>query len=176
MELARAYDEFLADGAEVAAVSTDPVGAGAGLTEKLGLPFPLLSDPGGETAIRPFGVWDEREGLARIAAVAIAPDGLELFRFEGVDYADRPRTEDILDAVRPLGLIPRAPTAGAHPHGPPEPSADSETRHELAVYMRGVRSASKVLYERNGDEGAWRVWDTAKRYYELLSASELESE
>lgn len=168
VELARAYGDFREAGAELAAISTDPIGAGAGLTEKLDLPFPLLSDADGAGAIRQAGVWDEAEGVSRIAAVALAPDWLELFRFEGVDYADRPLTADILEAVRALGLIPREPCEGVHPHARPEPSGRAMAPWELALYLRGVRSSSRAIYERNGDEDAGRVWRMADRYHRFF--------
>jgi hypothetical protein len=152
-------------------VSVDSAAASAALTEKLRLPFPLLSDPDGDAAIRPFGLWDEAESLSRIGVVALEPSGIEIYRFLGADYADRPPTEDVLESVRALRLIPREARAGVHPHVAPEPSADAEPVHDLAVYMRGVRSSSKALYQRTGDEDAGRVWRMAARYYELLKSA-----
>jgi hypothetical protein len=147
----------------------DPVGANAAMTEKLELPFPLLSDPDGEGAIRPYGLWDEAGSISRVGTLLLAPDGREVFRHAGVDYADRATEEEILDAVRTLGLAPREPVSGVHAHAAPEPSDEAETRHELAVYMRGVRSSSKVLYQRTADEDARRVWVMAQRYFAALS-------
>ena len=121
-------------------------------------------------AIGQAGVWDEAEGVSRIAAVALAPDWLELFRFEGVDYADRPLTADILEAVRALGLIPREPGEGVHPHARPEPSGRAMAPWELALYLRGVRSSSRAIYERNGDEDAGRVWRMADRYHRFFGS------
>ncbi len=171
VELARAHDDFREAGAALAAISTDAIGAGAGLTEKLGLPFALLSDPDGTGAIRQFGVWHEAESVSRIAAVALAPDWLEVFHFEGADYADRPVTADILEPVRALGLIPREPREGVHPHVQPEPSGRAMAPWELALYLRGVSSSSRAIYERNGDEDAGRVWRMADRYYAFFAAS-----
>jgi hypothetical protein len=34
--------------------------------------------------------------------------------------------------------------------------------------MRGVRSSSKVLYQRRGDAQVKRVWEMAARYYDAL--------
>ena len=132
------------------------------------LPFPLLSDPDGKAAVRPFGLWDEAESVSRVATVVLAPDGREVFRHVGVDYADRATDDEVLDAVRALGSAPREPVSGVHAHAAPEPSDEAETRHELAVYMRGVRSSSKVLYQRTGDPQVKRVWEMAARYYDAL--------
>ena len=146
------------------------MGANAAMTEKLELPFPLLSDPDAKGAVRPYDLWDEAESISRVATLVLAPKGREVLRHVGVDYADRATEDEILDAVRTLGLAPREPVSGVHAHAVPEPSDEAETRHELAVYLRGVRSSSKVLYQRTGDEDARRVWEMAARYYEALSA------
>ena len=51
-------------------ISVDDAGRNAAMVEKLGLPFGLLSDPGGEGAIKPYGVWDEGNPFARTAVVS----------------------------------------------------------------------------------------------------------
>lgn len=150
----------------------DPVGANAAMTEKLELPFPLLSDPDGKGAVRPFGLWDETEDISRVATVVLAPDGREVFRYVGVDYADRALEDEVLAAVSALGLAAREPVSGVRAHAEPTPSEEAETRHELGVYMRGVRSSSKALHQRTGDEHAHRVWEMAARYYNALTSSE----
>ena len=147
------------------------MGANAAMTEKLGLPFPLLSDPNGKGAVRPFGLWDETEEISRVATVVLAPDGREVFRYTGVDYADRATEDEVFAAVAALDLPPREPVSGVRAHATPELSEDAETRHELTVYMRGVRSSSKALYERTGEAGALRVWEMAARYYAALAGS-----
>jgi len=147
------------------------VGANAAMTEKLGLPFPLLSDPDSKGAVRPFGLWDETEEISRVATVVLAPDGREVFRYTGVDYADRATEDEVLAALAARDLPPRKPVSGVRARAAPAPSERAETRHELAVYMRGVRSSSKALYERTGDAGTLRVWEMAARYYAALAGS-----
>ncbi|MCA1705715.1 MAG: redoxin domain-containing protein, partial [Actinobacteria bacterium] len=83
--MARRAGEFAAVGAVIVGVSVDDVGKNAAMTEKLELPFPLLADPGGEGAIKPFGVWDEEGGIARTSLVVLSPAGEEVLRHVGVD-------------------------------------------------------------------------------------------
>jgi len=149
----------------VVGISVDSVGANAAMTAKLELPFPLLSDPRGNGAIRPFGLWDEAEAVSRVATVVLAADGREEFRHTGVDYADRAVEDEVLEAVAALGLPPRPPGSGVRAHAAPEPSEEAETRHELAVYVRGVRSSAKPstsapeMSTRIGS-GRWRLATT----------------
>ena len=93
------------------------------MVAKLGLPFPLLSDPDRSRAIHPYGVTDERDerNIARPATVVVGPSGEEAWRVEGRDFADRPTDEAVLDAVCKLGLAPTAqdpPQLGAAEPGP----------------------------------------------------------
>jgi hypothetical protein len=130
----------------------DDVGKNAAMTAKLELPFPLLADRGGETAIKPFGVWDERGEIARPAVVVLTPAGEEALRRVGVDYADRPDDEHVLEAVRKLALPPRRVPAGVHAHAEPRPSERAYRRERLAPYFRGVRSGATALAGRGVDE------------------------
>jgi len=170
VELAGKASELAASGCLVAAISVDDVGKNAAMTEKLALPFPLLADPGGEGAIKPLGVWSDKEGgLARAAIVLLAPDGSEAFRYEGRDYADRPNAELLLAAARALALPPRPEPESVYPHAEPAPSERAFTRERLVPYLRGVRSASLALRGRGGGEEAERMVSMAERYLAVLS-------
>jgi hypothetical protein len=166
--LARHAEEFAEAGALVVAVSVDDVGAAAALTENLELPFPVLSDPGGEGAIRPFGVWSDDEDRARPALVAFAPDGREIYRYVGSDQADRGREEEALAALRALKLPPLPAPSGVHPHADPRPTAKAYPRRELYRHFYGVRSAANVLHLRTGHEQAARLRELAEGYMEAL--------
>jgi peroxiredoxin len=166
--LARRAGELAAAGALVAGVSVDAVGENAAMTEKLELPFPLLADPGGDAAIKPLDVWDEKEAIARTAVVVLSPAGEEVYRRVGIDYADRPDEEDVLGAVRRLGLPPRPAPAGVHPHAEPRPSNRAYPRENLFPYFRGVRSGADALVRR-GDEQAAGVRAVAERFLDALS-------
>lgn len=67
--------EFHGKDAEILGVSVDDVVSHRAWGDELGgIAFPLLSDPGGETA-RAYGVRSEEDGRAFRATVVISPDG-----------------------------------------------------------------------------------------------------
>lgn len=96
-------EDFLAAGAQIAVLVVDEPKFNAVMAAKLELPFPVLSDPGGE-AIKQLGLWNEEEGNTRAGVVVLAPDGWELFRHEGQEDDDQPPDEQILAVVRAAGL------------------------------------------------------------------------
>jgi hypothetical protein len=149
--MARDYGDFTRRGATIAAVSVDSPGRNAAMAEKLALPFPVLADPDGEGAIKRFAVWDAAGGIARTAIVALGPDGREVYRYVGVDFADRPSDDDLFAALDALGLPPLAVADGTVPHLPPAPSPRASKLPDLAVYMRGVRFATTALAARARD-------------------------
>lgn len=69
------------------------------MSDKLILPFSLLSDPDGEVA-REYGAWDESDQIARPALVVIAGDGVVRYVYVGENFADRPGDEPLLEALR----------------------------------------------------------------------------
>jgi hypothetical protein len=152
----------------VIGISVDAPAQAAALTEKLGIPFPLLSDPDGAAAIWPFGVWDADGSMARPATIALQPGGLEIARFEGTDYADRPVEEELLDRVRELGLRPRELRSGRHPFVEPQPSETAFPRESLPAYFRAVRSAARAIYARTGAEEARLLAELGGRYYDAV--------
>ena len=95
------YGQLRDAGAEVLAVSADPLGAVAGGAGLARLPFPVLSDAD-LTAIKRYGVLheDEPEGrrIARPALFLIDRDGYVRFAHVGEHTRDRPA----------VGLIPLA--------------------------------------------------------------------
>lgn len=115
----------------------------AAMVEKLGLPFPLLSDPGGERAIRPNGVWHEGESYAKPATVVVAPDGSEAFRQVGDDFADRLIADDMVEALAPLELEPARQEPRA-PH-PPEPSDGAMPVEAMSAYFKGAKFAATAV-------------------------------
>ena len=70
------------------------------MIEKLLLPFDLLSDPEGEVAIKPFGLWDSQGRISKPALVLTDRDGFVRYVYEGRDFADRPKDVEILESVR----------------------------------------------------------------------------
>ena len=88
-------------GAQVVAISTDPLGSHQQFADRLGgLPFPLLSDPDLRVA-RLYGVADEPSKRARRAVFVIGTDGTVLRRV--VPYSPG-NVEQFLGLFEALGL------------------------------------------------------------------------
>jgi peroxiredoxin Q/BCP len=85
-------------GARVVAISADPVDRLVEWSERLGDPFPLLSDPAGEAA-RAFGVWDPEQRRARRAAFVLDAQGT--VRLANPRYSVG-RTDDVLEVFEVL--------------------------------------------------------------------------
>ena len=149
--MAREYGEYLRRGATVAAVVIDPPGQNAAMAEKLALPFPILADPDGEGAIRPYGLWDDAGRMAKPAIVVVAPDGREAYRHVGVDFMDRPNDDETLTALDGLDLEPIAAPLEPVPHSAPSPGPRAMKLTDLGVYMRGVRFAMQAMAGRARD-------------------------
>ncbi len=173
--MAREYDAYTRRGATVAAVVIDAPEQNAAMVAKLALPFPILSDRDGEGAIKPLGVWDAEEKMAKPAIIVLAPDGHEVYRYTGVDFMDRPNDDEILEALASLGLPAAETPAGTIPHLDPRPGPRATKIGHLAVYMRGVRFASKALADRARDPfdkaEAERTSRMAERYIAAQGAT-----
>lgn len=87
-------------GAQVIGISTDDVDTLKRFKEKLGAPFPLLSDPGGKVAKQYAGLMPV-VGLASRANVVLGKDGVVKEIVTGGD------------AVDPSTAIAACPSAGA---------------------------------------------------------------
>ncbi len=173
--MAREYDAYTERGATIAGIVIDAPEQNAAMVEKLALPFPILSDPDGERAIKPCEVWDDAGRMATPAIIVLAPDGREVYRYAGVDFMDRPNDDKILDALSSLGLPPTETPAGTIAHLDPRPGSRATKLDNLAVYMRGVRFASKALADRARDPfdkaEAERTSKMAERYVAAQGAT-----
>ncbi len=173
--MGREYDQYTRRGATIAAIVIDTPEQNAAMVEKLALPFPILSDPEGERAIKPLEVWDPEGKMAKPAIVAIAPDGQEAYRYVGTDFMDRPNDDEILEALASLGLPATETPAGTIAHLDPRPDSRATKLENLAVYMRGVRFASKALADRARDPfdkaEAERTSRMAERYVAAQGAT-----
>jgi hypothetical protein len=152
--LAEAHETLLEAGVRMAGVSVDPVAANAGMVAKLRLPFPMLSDPGGERAIHPYDLWDPEDprGIARPAVILVDPEGEERFRFVSRDFADRMPEDDVIAAARALGLPP--PSQEAPAPGEVEERPRAMTLDALPVYYRGARFAAIAMARRTPEAKA----------------------
>ena len=73
------------------------------MVEKLGLPFPLLSDPRGDL-IKALGLWNEREGVSEPAIVVLDRGGTVRHLYSGgSDFSDRPPGDVLLGLLEEVG-------------------------------------------------------------------------
>lgn len=118
------------------------------MVEQLRLPFPLLSDPDREAAIRPYGLADDKDprNLAVPAMVLITTEGEEAWRFVSRDYADRLAEDELIETLRRAELTP----AAAEPLeiGPAVPGPNAMPSDLLYTYFRGARFAVVALAHR----------------------------
>lgn len=151
--MARHYEDYTRRGATIAAIVVDTPAQNAAMVAKLALPFPVLADPGGAAAIRPYGVWDDARPIARPAIVILAPNGREVYRYAGADFMDRPGDDDLFAALERLRLPPAPSPAGGAPlaHLAPAPGPRALKLPDLGVYMRGVRFAMEAMAGRARD-------------------------
>lgn len=129
------------------------------MVDKLKLPFPMLSDPDGEGAIKPYDVWHAEREIARPAIVVVDPGGEVAFRWVSRDFADRLPEDGLLEEVRALGLSPAdqaAPTPGE-----PDPGPRAYRLDVLPTYFRGARFAATAFGMRYPE-----VKDDADAYVE----------
>jgi len=98
VELAGHERAFRAKGLRLAFVSLDEASVNAVLAAKLALPFPVLSDQGGEQLLGPLRLLG-KDGRVRPAVVVMARGGQELFRLESSSDVDRPSAEELLAAI-----------------------------------------------------------------------------
>jgi hypothetical protein len=161
--LAIRHPEFTAAGGRIFGISIDSPEQNAAMVEKLGLPFPLLSDPNRSQAIVPYGVADPKDdrNIALPTVVLVAPGGEERARFPSRDFADRPPEDDVLAALRLLGLPPTMQPAPAPGHAQPGPNA--MPLEALFPYYRGARFAVIAMSRRHPE-----TKDEADRYVALL--------
>ncbi len=107
MRLATRYNDIHGAGAELAAISVNDDERQAGMAERWGLTHTrMVSDPGGETYLKPLGLFDpdERDGIALPGMVIISPQGDEVYRYQGRDFADRTNDDDLFEALDGLDL------------------------------------------------------------------------
>jgi peroxiredoxin len=69
------------------------------MIDKLLLPFDLLSDPEGDVAIKPLGLWDGPGRISKPALVLTDRDGIVRYVYEGRDFADRPKDSAVLESL-----------------------------------------------------------------------------
>jgi len=83
----------------VIAISIDATDTSETFVAKLGLSFPLLSDPK-MTAIRAYGVEHVGKDIAHPASFVIKQDGTIAYRYVGENPKDRPSVDDLLAQIK----------------------------------------------------------------------------
>ncbi len=151
-------------------ISVDSPGQNSAMIEKLGLGFPILSDPDRSRAISPFGLADEADPreIALPAVVVLGPGGEEAFRFVSRDFADRVPEEVLLDRLRRLE---HPPTSQEPPElGPLQPGPKAMPFESLFPYLRGARFAVVAMSRRHGaiKEDAAAYIEQMDRYIESV--------
>lgn len=151
----------------------DEPSTNAALVDKLGLPFPVLSDPDGEGVIRPYGLWHEEKGVARPAVVVVAPEGEELLREVGGEFSDRISEPQLVERLRAVAedrdLAPvEQPTPAIEE---PDPSDGAFPEDAMTPYFKGVKFAAIALGMRapEAKQQADALRDEAERYLEAAS-------
>jgi hypothetical protein len=106
------------------------------MVEKLGLPFPLLSDPRGDL-IKASGLWNEKEGVSEPAILVLDQQGTVRYLYSGgSDFSDRPPLEVL------LGLLERVDAQGEPEVSEPELRVSAEEAEKETV--RPERPAQRL--------------------------------
>jgi peroxiredoxin len=77
----------------------DPVSKVAMLRDKLGITFPLYSDPT-HAGIKAWGIYDARNEISRPATFVVAKGGTIVYRYVGESPSDRPTSQVVLEVLR----------------------------------------------------------------------------
>ena len=113
------------------------------MVDKLRLPFPMLSDPGGERVIKPYDLWNPDREVAKPAVVIVDPAGEEAHRWVSRDFADRVPEDDLLEQAGSLGLP--ATEQPAPTPGEPDPGPRAYRIDVLPTYFRGAKFAATAM-------------------------------
>jgi thioredoxin-dependent peroxiredoxin len=93
--MATNYDKYKAAGAEILAISVDPIDKNRELAEKLKLPFPVLSDAD-HKVIDTYDILDMGGKIARAAVFVLDKKGIVRWAYVADDYKVRPLDETVL--------------------------------------------------------------------------------
>lgn len=155
MKLASEYDRMHAAGAELAAVSVDDEVRQAGMSRRWGFTHTrFVSDPGGETYLQPLELFDpvERDGIALPGMIIVDPDGNEVYRYQGRDFADRTNDDDIWATLDGLALQPVDPPAWKPDTDVPDDLRGYFRPKDFGAYFRGNMFGAIAISRRVGDD------------------------
>lgn len=100
-DLAAVQAELAAQGVGLAAISVDEPADSQALAERLGLEFPLLSDPDARV-IAAFGVQMQGQALAVPATFVVRPDRSIAWHYVGDTVPDRPPVDVVREEIERL--------------------------------------------------------------------------
>ncbi len=174
MKLASQYDRIHQGGAELAAVSVDDDIRQAGMAERWGFTHTtFVSDPDGERYLQPLQLFDpeERGGIALPGMVIVDPDGREVYRYQGRDFADRTNDDDIWATLDRLALAPVEPSPWSSEVEVPDDLRGSFPPADFGAYFRGNMFGAIAIGRRVPDAESRAL---AKEHREM-SKSNLEA-
>ena len=152
------------------ALVVDPEERNVAMADRWHLPFPVLSDPLGERFLKPLDLWnaDEFDGIAVPAILVIGPQGEEIFRICGRDFADRISDEDALSAIEKQGYTTLdSPPPVWQSQVAPEIYREAFGAEFFVPYFRGNRYGALALSTRVNDPTAF----AEIKAHEQMSAS-----
>lgn len=100
-DLADVQAELAAQGVGLVAISVDEPADSAALAERLGVTFPLLSDPEARV-IAAYGVQMEGQVLAVPATFVVRPDRTIAWQYVGDTVPDRPPVDVVREEIERL--------------------------------------------------------------------------
>lgn len=174
MKLASQYERIHQAGAELAAVSVDDDVRQAGMAERWGFTHTrFVSDPAGERYLQALELFDadERGGIALPGMVIIDPDGGEVYRYLGRDFADRTNDDDIWATLDALGLPPVDPPPWSPSVEVPDDLRGYFRPADFNAYFRGNMSGAIAVGGRLDDKAARAI----AREHREMSKSNLEA-
>lgn len=161
-------------GAELAAVSVDDEVRQAGMSQRWGFTHTrFVSDPGGVSLLQPLGLFDpdERGGIALPGMVIFDPDGVEVYRYQGRDFADRTHDDDLWAAIDALELPAVDPPPWVPAVEVPGDLSGYFRPTDFGAYFRGNMFGAIAIGRRVPDEASREL----AKEHRLMSQSMLEA-
>ena len=130
----------------------------------------FISDPGGETHLKPLGLFDpeERGGIALPGMVIIAPDGSETYRYQGRDFADRTNDDDLWGALEAIALPAVDPAPWSSDVEVPADLKGFFRPDDFGPYFRGNRFGAVAIQGRLTDDESKNI---ARQHRKMSDAS-----
>lgn len=154
MRLASESDRIHGAGGEVIAVSIDDDVRQAGMFRRWPTPNVLyVSDPDRSKLIEPLGLTDpeDERGIALPAMLVVDPNGTEMYRYVGRDFADRTTDNEVYEALESLQLDAVDPPAGGPVGDVPDDLRRYFRPEDLSPYFKGNRFGAVAIGGRTED-------------------------